>query len=106
MRNIFQHFENPILLSRYFLERTINSGDWVIDATCGNGHDTLYLHSLVGDSGRVYAFDNQLAAVASTKSRLPLTDSIRVFHRTHQDFDLVKKDLETNGNKFISAINY
>lgn len=35
-------------------------GDTVVDATCGNGYDTLFLASLVGPHGRVFAFDIQV----------------------------------------------
>ncbi len=36
----------------------------------GNGHDTLFLCSLVGPSGKVYAFDVQPQAAASAGARL------------------------------------
>lgn len=52
------------------LRRSIISGDIAIDATAGNGHDTLLLAELVGVEGRVFAFDNQLAAINSAKQRL------------------------------------
>lgn len=52
------------------LERAIQPGDTVVDATMGNGHDTLFLCQLVGDQGKVIAFDVQPAAVESTKKRL------------------------------------
>lgn len=45
-------------------------GDIVIDATAGNGHDTLLLAELVGEAGQVFAFDNQADAIESTRSRL------------------------------------
>ena len=45
-------------------------GDRVIDATMGNGHDTLFLARLVGDTGHVTAFDLQPDAVKSTAARL------------------------------------
>ena len=38
-----------------------------IDATCGNGHDTVFLAGL---GGRVLALDIQPAAVAATRARL------------------------------------
>ncbi len=38
----------------------VAAGDTVIDATCGNGHDTLELARLVGPSGRVIAMDIQV----------------------------------------------
>ena len=46
-------------LARDVLSRAIQPGDRVIDATMGNGHDTLYLCEAVGPEGHVYAFDVQ-----------------------------------------------
>ncbi|MEM1297287.1 MAG: class I SAM-dependent methyltransferase [Verrucomicrobiota bacterium] len=48
----------------------INSGDSVIDATLGNGHDTVFLAQLVGEDGRVFAFDVQSEALESAKEKL------------------------------------
>lgn len=45
-------------------------GDIAIDATAGNGHDTLLLAELVGEAGQVFAFDNLANAIESTRSRL------------------------------------
>ena len=45
------------------MEDRLQPGDAVIDATCGNGHDTLFLSRLVGHEGHVWAFDVQEAAV-------------------------------------------
>ena len=57
-------------LAAEVLEKAIRPGDTVIDATMGNGHDTLTLCSLVGESGHVIAFDVQPAAVENTRQRL------------------------------------
>ena len=57
-------------LSADILERAVLPGDAVVDATMGNGHDTLFLCQLVGENGRVYAFDVQQQAVESTQKRL------------------------------------
>lgn len=45
-------------------------GASVIDATMGNGHDTLWLCQQVGEQGRVYAFDVQPEALENTRTRL------------------------------------
>ena len=45
-------------------------GQTAVDATAGNGYDTLFLARLVGKNGQVHAFDIQEAALASTRSRL------------------------------------
>ena len=57
-------------LARDVLSRTVQPGDSVVDATMGNGHDTLFLCESVGPSGRVLAFDIQPEAVASTDALL------------------------------------
>ncbi len=45
-------------------------GAVAVDATMGNGRDTLWLCGQVGEAGRVYAFDVQEEAVARTRARL------------------------------------
>lgn len=52
------------------LEQVIQPGDWVIDATLGNGHDTCFLAELVGEHGRVIGFDIQPEAVVRTRTAL------------------------------------
>lgn len=46
-------------------------GRHAVDATAGNGHDTLFLAQLVGENGgRVAAFDIQAEAITATQKRL------------------------------------
>ena len=59
-----------VALSHFFLRERVQPGDRVADATCGNGHDTLFLARLVGWGGRVWAFDVQDGALAVTRSLL------------------------------------
>ena len=49
---------------------SVGTGDTVIDATMGNGHDTLMLSQLVGTLGTVLAFDIQAQAEQHTRQRL------------------------------------
>lgn len=53
-----------------FIRDHVEEGDICIDATAGNGNDTLVLCGLVGESGKVIAFDVQETAVENTKKRL------------------------------------
>ncbi len=48
----------------------LRPGAFVVDATAGNGHDTLFLAHLVGPTGHVLAFDVQAEALAATQARL------------------------------------
>jgi SAM-dependent methyltransferase len=77
----------PVPLSHLFMRRFVAMGDHVIDATCGNGHDTLFLAKLVGPSGRVWAFDIQREAVEATAGRLVEIadfDAIVLVHAGHE----------------------
>ena len=57
-------------LAADYVLRSVREGDVVVDATMGNGADTLFLAKLVGDTGRVYAFDVQKEALENTRARL------------------------------------
>jgi len=57
-------------LAADYMLRSIRKGDSVVDATMGNGKDTLFLCELVGESGHVYAFDVQEEAVERTRERV------------------------------------
>jgi methylase of polypeptide subunit release factors len=52
------------------IEAAMFDGARAIDATMGNGHDTLWMCELAGESGHVYAFDVQPEAVERTRQRL------------------------------------
>lgn len=50
------------------LAEHLQPGDTAIDATCGNGHDTLALALRVGPGGFVLAMDIQAAAIEATSA--------------------------------------
>jgi predicted methyltransferase len=60
------------------LATIVGPGDHVVDATAGNGHDTAWLAELVGPTGRVYAIDIQVEAIAQTAARLSAEERSRV----------------------------
>mgnify|MGYP001233475182 CR=1 FL=1 len=73
--------------ARNLLGKAASNGDIAVDATMGNGHDTLFLANLVGSTGMVYAFDVQPDAVLNTKKRLEehsLLDRAALFHKGHE----------------------
>jgi len=55
---------------RFFLEKQAAPGDLCIDATMGNGNDTLLLCRLTGPSGHCLSFDIQAEALTRTKRLL------------------------------------
>ncbi len=60
----------PVPLAHLLLRQVVKAGDRVVDATCGNGKDTLLLAELVGETGQVWAFDIQSEALERTHQRL------------------------------------
>ena len=54
----------------HFMEDHVQKGEICIDATMGNGNDTALLSKLVGESGKVIAFDVQQLALDHTKERM------------------------------------
>lgn len=73
--------------AHYLLEESIEEGETVIDATCGNGNDTLFLSNLVGESGNVLAFDIQEQAIAVTKQVLLKNQktNVTLIHDSHEN---------------------
>jgi tRNA1(Val) A37 N6-methylase TrmN6 len=60
----------PTELAHRFVREALREGDLAIDATAGNGHDTLMLAERVGESGRVLAFDIQSSAIKSARMHI------------------------------------
>lgn len=61
---------NSQKLSHFLLKTVVKPHDYVIDATMGNGFDTVFLAQLVGEKGKVFAFDIQETALSATFKRL------------------------------------
>lgn len=67
--------------------QVLSPGDIAIDATVGNGHDTLFLAETVGPTGRVYGFDIQATALAQTAQRLgdDLGSRVTLIQKSHAE---------------------
>ncbi|MDP1770799.1 MAG: class I SAM-dependent methyltransferase, partial [Methylobacter sp.] len=66
----------------------LHPGDIAIDATVGNGHDTVFLAEQVSPSGQVYGFDIQQAAIDSTREKFrqaSTLDCLTLIHASHAD---------------------
>ncbi|WP_159885855.1 class I SAM-dependent methyltransferase [Paenibacillus puerhi] len=62
-------FVSILGFAHQLIEARVKPGEAAIDATAGNGVDTVFLARQVGEDGIVYAFDIQESAIASTGSR-------------------------------------
>lgn len=86
MSDILLHRVLPF--SKRLISETVLPGETVVDATAGNGNDTLFLAELVGENGRVFAFDIQKAALVATETRLgELNDRVKLILDSHANVD-------------------
>lgn len=77
----------PVPLVHLLLNRFLHAGDQAIDATCGNGKDTVLLAELVGTDGLIHAFDIQAEAITRTAERLNAAgyaERVRFYHTGHE----------------------
>ena len=85
--------KRPLEMAHDFLAQVITQEDIVIDATMGNGHDTLFLAKL---AKQVYAFDIQEQALEKTSQRLEeagLTN-VELLLQGHETVDQFVKEVK------------
>lgn len=78
---------NHLSLAHLLWQTHLTPSDWVVDATCGNGKDTLKLSQLVPQGG-VIGLDIQEQAILSTQTTLgtPPPPNTHLFCQSHEEF--------------------
>lgn len=85
-------FDSPLKFSHQLLDHHVVKGDEVIDATVGNGNDTVKLSSLVGKVGKVHGFDIQQQAIEETQKKLTLTglaEQVELHRTGHENMNSI-----------------
>jgi hypothetical protein len=73
----------------------LRQGAIAVDATAGNGFDTVFLAQCVGSSGRVLAVDRQALAIARTRERvaaLGLSERVECVEGDHAELGRLMSD--------------
>lgn len=89
--------------ARILLEKVVPEGSVAVDATAGNGHDTLFLAKLVGAKGTVYAFDVQQAALEATRKRLLAENEEKQVQLIHKGHEHVSESIALHHHGEIAA---
>jgi SAM-dependent methyltransferase len=63
-------FVSVLSFAHQLVGQRVRPGETVVDATAGNGNDTLFLAKLAGPGGKVYSFDIQREAIDATRRKL------------------------------------
>ena len=81
--------------SHALLSPRLKAGDVVVDATAGNGNDTLFLIRHVLPGGRVFVFDVQSEALEQTRKKIASHEafisnpgSVTLIHAGHETIDM------------------
>jgi methylase of polypeptide subunit release factors len=80
------------LVAQNYWKEILQKGEIAIDATLGNGHDTIFLAKVLEGSGAIFAYDVQANALRNAKMNFEgaLTDkeraSITLIHGSHEHF--------------------
>ena len=91
-------------IARDAVLEVLKPGGIAVDATAGNGHDTLWLAQAIGENGKVFAFDIQKDAIESASQRIKeadLANRVEFNHRSHASFS---KSLSPELKGQLSAI--
>lgn len=92
-------------INKFYLEKIIKKGDIVVDATMGNGYDTIFLSKLVGEDGKVYSFDIQELAIKSTLEKLE-KHSIKNVELILDSHENILKYLKENASCVVFNLGY
>lgn len=86
MKHPFPLFQSHLDLAHSYWKELLSEESTVIDATCGNGHDTLALAAM--PCKKVVAIDIQEEAIESAKERLDpsFKDKVSFYKQCHSTF--------------------
>ncbi len=89
---MFKIVEFSHLLIREYIRNSNLNYIRCLDATCGNGYDTIYMAELLKDKGHVDAYDIQKVAIDNTKEKLDSynINNVNLFNQSH---DLINPSL-------------
>jgi len=90
--------------SHWIIDNYLDEYNVLVDATCGNGYDTLFLSSKISKKGKLYAFDIQKSAIESTKSKFKdKKTNVEFINDGHENLD---KYLNEDINCIIYNLGY
>lgn len=76
--------------SHWLFNNYLENKNILVDATCGNGKDTLFLANKIDSNGKLYAFDIQKEAINNTKKKIEekeLNINIDYINDGHENID-------------------
>lgn len=97
---------NTVSITKTYIENYLKDGQVVLDATVGNGNDTLALAKKIGSNGKVYGFDIQDQAIDNTTNLLKknnVLDRVELIKDSHEH---IKKYIKCKLDLIIYNLGY
>ena len=79
-----KHLARAIQFSHELINQRLSTGGVAVDATVGNGHDTVFLANLVGETGTVIGFDVQQQAIENTQDKTETLHQVQLHQQGHE----------------------
>ncbi len=86
----YKILNNTVTISKKYIEQYLKEGQIALDATVGNGNDTIIMADKVGSQGKVYGFDIQKIAINNTEKVLKrnnLLDRVKLIEDSHENIN-------------------
>lgn len=101
-------FVSVLGFAHQLIGQRVQPGDTAVDATLGNGVDTVFLARLAGRRGRVYGFDIQQQALDQTKMRLEkeLPDASSSVHLNLCSHAFMESAVPENHHGKVAAVTF
>ena len=93
-------------LAHRLIKAKLFGGEIVVDATAGNGHDTLFLANLVGHNGTVYAFDVQKEAIENTHVKVAEAGHSSVLRLVNSGHEKMRESVLPEHHETIKVIMF
>lgn len=104
-RDTYQGFNLSILnKTKQIILKNIKKNDIVVDATIGNGNDTLFLSNIVTD-GKVFGFDIQDEAISNTK-KIINNKNVTLYKENHADIGKVLNEYKNKISLVLFNLGY
>ncbi len=97
---------NTVTVSKMFIEKVVKPGFTCVDATTGNGNDTLFLSNLVGKDGYIYGFDIQKLAVENTINKLKKESTFENYKIIEDGHEKMAQYIDQNVDFIIFNLGY
>ena len=107
-RGTYQGFNQTILnRAKLLMETNLKEKDLVIDATCGNGNDSVFLIDRIKD-GHLFCFDIQKEAIENTDKLLKEKgySNYTLFNESHENMDKVLKEYVDKISLIVFNLGY